>query len=61
MKNQINSAGLKVRTHIRAGGRVANHNETLVRNAAKRSGLKVKTHIRAGGRNINHNETLVRG
>ncbi len=43
MKNQINNAGLKIRTNIRAGvGQ--NHNEKL----AKGSGLKVRTNIRAG-------------
>ena len=54
------TTGLKVKTSIKAGGRLLNHNETLVRDPAKRTGLKVKTSIKAGGRNINHNETLVR-
>ena len=40
---------MKTKTHIRAGGTRYQHNETLVRDAAKGQGLKVKTHVRAGG------------
>jgi hypothetical protein len=52
--------GLKVKTHLKAGGVAINHNETLVRDLPKARGLKVKTHLKAGGVNVNHNETLVR-
>ena len=37
-----------------------NHNQTLLREAAKSRGLKVKTNVKAGGRRMNHNQTLVR-
>ena len=42
---------MKIRTNVKAGGGLVNHNEQLVRAAA--SGLKVKTHVKAGrmGRN----------
>jgi hypothetical protein len=49
---------MKTRTHVKAGGRRMNHNETLVR--AAKPGLKMRTAIKAGGRRVNHNETLVR-
>ncbi len=49
-----NTSTLKVKTNLKAGGILRNHNETLVR------GLKVKTNIKAGGIRGNHNETLVR-
>jgi hypothetical protein len=51
---------MKTRTHIRAGGRRVNHNETLVPDAAAPRRLRVRTGITAGGRRINHNETLSR-
>src|SRR5262245_6203518 len=53
---------MKTKTHVKAGGVMLNHNETLVRDSTKGQGLKVKTRVRAGqpGENINHNETLVR-
>jgi hypothetical protein len=51
---------MKTKTRIRAGGVRYQHNETLVRDAAKGQGLKVKTHVRAGGVRFQHNETLVR-
>jgi hypothetical protein len=50
---------MKTKTRIRAGGTRYQHNETLVRDAAKSQGLKVKTHVRAGGIRFQHNETLV--
>jgi len=51
---------MKVKTNLKAGGRNWNHNETLVRDAAKAKGMKVKTNLKAGVRYPNHNETLVR-
>ena len=49
---------MKAKTNVKAGG-WNNHNETLVRDAAKAKGLKVKTNVKAGGW-FNHNETFVR-
>jgi hypothetical protein len=51
---------MKVKTNVKAGGRKFNHNETLVRDAAKIRGVKIKTNVKAGGKRFNHNETLVR-
>jgi hypothetical protein len=51
--------GLKVKTHVRAGGPKVNHNETLVKDATTAKSLKVKTHVKAGGPRFNHSETLV--
>jgi hypothetical protein len=51
---------MKTKTRIRAGGVRIQHNETLVRDAAKGRGLRVKTHVRAGRVRFQHNETLVR-
>jgi hypothetical protein len=50
---------MKTKTHVRAGGLLLNHAETLVRDAAKGHGLRVKTHVRAAGLYANHNETLM--
>jgi hypothetical protein len=50
---------MKTRTHIKAGGRRMNHNQTLVCDAAQRR-LHVRTGINAGGRKLNHSETLSR-
>jgi hypothetical protein len=50
---------MKTKTKISAGGMTSNHNETLVRDAAKSQGLKVKTRGKAGSLVRNHNETLV--
>ena len=48
-------SGLPVRTQIRAGFRILNHNEVVVK------GLPVRTQIRAGGQDWghNHNEVVV--
>jgi len=43
------SSALKVKTHVKAGGLVENHNETLVRATGQPKGLKVKTQVKAGG------------
>ena len=51
---------MQVKTRIKAGGLMFNHNETLVRAQQPATGLKVKTRIKAGGLSYNHNETLVR-
>jgi hypothetical protein len=40
---------MKTKTHVRAGGLMMNHNETLMQDSSRAKGLKVKTHIRAGG------------
>ena len=62
---------MKVKTRVKVGGTLSQHNETLVRERtrakersypqAQRPSLKVKTHLKAGGQSLNHNETLVRG
>ncbi len=39
---------MKVRTNVKAGGNMNQHNETLVRAAAPAKGLKVKTNLKAG-------------
>ena len=59
MKTTTSNSGLKVKTSIKSGGIMSNHNETLVQPPSKN--LKVKTNVRAGGMAINHNQTLVRG
>ena len=51
---------MQVKTQVKAGGRVLNHNQTLVRDQAPRQPLKVKTHVKAGALTANHNQTLVR-
>jgi hypothetical protein len=56
----VQAPALQVKTHLKAGGLVANHNETLVRAPRPAAGLRVKTHVKAGGMPLNHNETLVR-
>jgi hypothetical protein len=44
------STGLKVKTHVKAGGlNPSNHNQTLVQAPRPAPGLKVKTHVKAGG------------
>ena len=58
----MNAKGMKVKTDLKAGGFLlqlrpslplrlgieTNHNETMVRDAAKAKGLTVKTHVKAG-------------
>jgi hypothetical protein len=51
---------MQVKTQVKAGGRVLNHNQTLVRDRGPRQPLKVKTHVKAGILTTNHNQTLVR-
>jgi hypothetical protein len=51
---------MQVKTNLKAGGLMFNHNETLVRAPKPAPSLKVKTRIKAGGLMFNHNETLVR-
>jgi hypothetical protein len=41
VRDKARSGGLKVKTNVKAGGRAANHNQTLVRDQAKSGGLKV--------------------
>jgi hypothetical protein len=48
----------QVKTRIKAGGVMLNHNETLVRAQQPATSLQVKTRLKAGGLSINHNETL---
>ncbi len=38
---------MKTKTNIKAGGRLPNHNQTLVG-----SGLKTRTHLKAGGSGV---------
>jgi hypothetical protein len=57
---------MKVKTNVKAGGHMLNHNEALGRGAGKAPqgkapGLKVKTNVKAGGVWLNHNEALGRG
>jgi hypothetical protein len=55
--------GLKVRTHLKAGGNVFQHNQTVAH------GLRVKSNLKAGTRGGcdefgcggNHNQTIRRG
>jgi len=49
---------MTIRTNVKAGRLAANHNQTVVREAAK--GLKVRTNVKAGKLAANHNQTLVR-
>ena len=51
---------MQVKTRVKAGGRLVNHNETLVRAKGPAPSLKVKTRVKAGRLGGNHNETLVR-
>jgi hypothetical protein len=57
---------MHVKTNVKAGLRLLNHNQALVRAAkakappAKAPGLKVKTNVKAGIRIFNHNEALAR-
>ena len=51
---------MKIRTNLKASGRIENHNQTLVRDVRKLKGLKVKTNLKAGRLKSNHNQTLVR-
>src|ERR1700722_15569584 len=46
--------------HFLAATDTQNHNETVVKDAAKANGLKVKTSIKAGALTQNHNETVVK-
>ncbi len=48
MKTTTSNSGLKVKTSIKAGGMLANHNETQVRRPSK--SLKVKTALKAGAK-----------
>ena len=51
---------MQVKTQVKAGGRLINHNQTLVRDPGPRQPLKVKTQVKAGALTTNHNQTLVR-
>jgi hypothetical protein len=48
---------MKIRTHIKAGGRFRNHNEAVAC-GSRTSGLRVRSQLKAAGRLVNHNETL---
>jgi hypothetical protein len=57
---------MKIRTNVKAGALVPNHNEALaVKSQVKaggsinhNEGLAVKSQVKAGGLGANHNETL---
>jgi hypothetical protein len=51
---------MQVKTKVKAGGVLLNHNQTLVHDRVPRWPLKVKTHVKAGLSGANHNQTLVR-
>ena len=51
---------MKIKTNVKAGRVLVNHNETLVSDNTRAKGLKVKTRVKAGVIRWNHNETLVR-
>lgn len=51
---------MNVKTKLRAGKIVTNHNDTLVRVAAVSPGLRIRTGITGGKVVVNHNESLVR-
>ena len=42
-------SALKVKTHVKAGSIVDNHNETLVRAPGQTPGRKVQTSVKTGG------------
>jgi hypothetical protein len=42
-------SALKVKTHVKAGGIVDNHTETLVRATGQTQGLQVTTPVKTGG------------
>ncbi len=54
-RNQRKNDKMKIKTNIKSGQAVINHNERIAR-----SGLKVRTSVRAGV-GSNHNERLARG
>ena len=45
---------MRVKSNVKAGGTVINHNQTV-------TGLRVKSRVKAGGTVINHNQAVVRG
>lgn len=47
-QTSLQTPGLQVKTHVKAGGVGLNHNETLVQATQPTAGLQVKTHIKAG-------------
>ena len=46
---------MKIKTNVKAGGWLSNHNQTVA------CGLKVKSSVKAGGWSSNHNQTAARG
>ena len=47
-QTSLQTPGLRVKTHVKAGGITANHNETLGQASRPTVGLKIKTHVKAG-------------
>ena len=49
---------MKIKTNVKAGSLIPNHNSTLVSTKSQANGLKIKSSVKAGGLNTNHNQTL---
>jgi len=54
-QTMLGDTGLKLKTSLKAGGRLRNHNQTVAR------GLRVKTSLTAGKKRFNHNQTVAAG
>lgn len=50
-KRQTQQRSLRIKTSVKAGGMISNHNQTRQRS------LRVKTNLKAGGMINNHNQT----
>jgi len=56
MTKSTKKAGLVVKSSVKAGGFVLNHNRTL---AGKKAGLVVKSTVKAGGFVLNHSRAFL--
>ena len=43
---------MRIKTNVKAGALIDNHNQTVAR------GLKVKSNVKAGGQGVQHNQTV---